>query len=77
MRSISTQIFEDEMLMEFADGTLPEHQVVHVSATLERSDADRKTLKIFEASAILIEFLRMHANGVDEKSKVDGPVSQG
>jgi hypothetical protein len=58
MKTYSDQIFEDEILMELADGTLPENDMCRISRLVKNSPVDSKILLDFQASNILIQLLR-------------------
>lgn len=58
MKSNISQIYEDEILMELADGALPDHVSCEIMETVKDSEADCRTLEDFEASALLMEILR-------------------
>ena len=58
MKTYSDQVFDDEVLMEFADGTLPENETKRVSRAIEDSEADLNVVSDFEATSQLIQLLR-------------------
>ena len=58
MKTDFSRIYDDETLMEVADGTISGAEASAVFAAISGS-ADREVLEIFKASALLMEFLQI------------------
>ena len=71
MKSYNGQIIDDEVLMEFADGTLPEKEANRISEIIRNNTADRRTVSDFIASGRLIQLLRIHL----KKNKINAVIS--
>ena len=63
MKTDVSQIYDDETLMEVADGTLNGAEASAVLTEIEGSASDREVLETFKASAFLMKLLRRELNG--------------
>jgi hypothetical protein len=69
MKTNASQIFDDEILMEIADHSLPSPRRSEIISSIRNSVPDEKTLEEFRASAVIMDLLRAEIRSSSERAR--------